>query len=171
MPQMGAQAPSFSLVGVEDEEQTRFSLTDYTADGSIILLLFYPFDFSPICTTELCSIRDAEWFSYTENLQVWAISTDSVYSHSQFSEEYDIGFPLLSDTDGSVASKYNVCYDEWEGHKNVPKRAVFLIDSAGTIQYSWATDDAYNQPELTAINEALLELVSFHETLTADDIP
>ncbi|WP_338729124.1 redoxin domain-containing protein [Haladaptatus sp. DJG-WS-42] len=92
-----------------------------------------------------------------------------VLPHTQFSEQYDIGFPLLSDTDGSVASDFDVCYDEWEGHKNVPKRAVFLIDDEETVRYAWATKAAYNQPELIAINEALEKLTSFRADIAADE--
>ncbi len=134
-----------------------------------MLVLFYPFDFSPACTQELCSVRDAEWFTLVDDLHVWGISTDSTYAHEQFAAAYQFQFPLLSDTDGSVASAFGVLYDEWEEHKHVPKRAVFLVDSDQTIRYAWATDDAYDEPELSAIKRALDELGSFRADFTQSD--
>lgn len=57
---------------------TSFSLSDSIGQNRTILLLFYPFDFSPVCTNELCAISDAEFFQFTPDVDVRAVSADSV---------------------------------------------------------------------------------------------
>lgn len=170
MVTIGDSAPGFELPGFEGEEQETFNLSEATDQGNAILLVFYPFDFSPVCTNELCAIRDAEWFQLTPDLEVWAISTDSVYAHRAFSEEYDLNFPLLSDSHGSVAESFDICYDEWEGHEAVPKRAVVLIDSDQQIRYVWHTDDALEKPDFSPVKEAINEMNVTDENGEASDL-
>lgn len=166
----GDSAPAFTLPGIDDDTFDTFSLTDATDRGRAVLLLFYPFDFSPVCTNELCAIRDAEWFQFTPQLDVWAVSGDSAYAHQAFAEEYGLNFPLLSDSHGSVAAAYDVRYDEWEDHENVPKRAVFLIDSARTVRYAWSTDNALEKPDFFPVKEALDRLAQERDGLGAEDL-
>jgi peroxiredoxin len=66
------------------------------ADNDAVLLLCYPFDCSPVCSGEPCALRDAEWFELLENVETWAVSSDSVYAHREFADKYDISFPLPS---------------------------------------------------------------------------
>jgi peroxiredoxin len=108
----GSAAPDFTLVGVHDGEQRQFSLSETTDAGNHVVLFFYPADFSPICTPEMCAIRDAEFFELTDNVLPWGISSDTTYAHRAFAEQYGLDFPLLSDTDHSVAEQYGVRYDE-----------------------------------------------------------
>ncbi|MDY6819661.1 MAG: redoxin domain-containing protein [Halobacteriales archaeon] len=166
----GAKAPEFTLSGVYQGDRDGYSLGDETEAGNRILLLFYPADFSPVCTAELCAIREAEWFTLSDNLLVWAISGDSTYAHQAFAEEYYINYPLLTDHDGDVSEQYDVLYDEWEGNTRVPKRAVYLIDTDRTIRYAWATEDAYVEPEYPPILEALTELTDIDPTVQEADI-
>ena len=166
----GASAPSFTLPGLRDGEQTEYSLDETTANNRAALLVFYPFDFSPVCTNELCAIRDAEWFQLTPALDVWAISGDSVYAHRAFAEEYGLNFPLLSDSSGRVAESYDVCYDEWENHERVPQRAVFLIDSEQTIRYAWATEDALEKPDFFPVKDALDTLEAERDEFGPEDV-
>lgn len=166
----GDTAPEFTLPGITDGRFKQFSLADATDNDRAVLLLFYPFDFSPVCTNELCAIRDAEWFQLTPNLEVWAMSGDSAYAHQVFAEEYGLNFPLLSDSHGSVASTYDVCYDEWENHERVPKRAVFLIDSSRTIRYVWSTDDAFEKPDFFPVKAALDQLTDKRDDFSTADV-
>lgn len=166
----GAEAPSFDLPGVEEGQTTRYSLDETTSDGQAVLLLLYPFDFSPVCTNELCAIRDAEWFQFTRGLKVWGISGDSTYAHEAFVNEYGLNFPLLSDFHATVAERYDVRYDELSGHEGVPKRAVYLVGPDQTIEYAWATDDALEQPDFFPVKTALDELDTVGEELVPDDV-
>ncbi|WP_259370023.1 redoxin domain-containing protein [Halostella litorea] len=151
----GSSAPRFSLPGCIDGEMADFSLDETLARDRVALLVFFPFDFSPVCTNELCAIRDAEWFQLTPEIDVWAISGDSVYAHRTFAEKYDFNFPLLSDCAGRVAESYDVCYEEWESHERIPQRAVFVVDSDRTIRYAWATEDAFEKPDFFPVKQSL----------------
>jgi peroxiredoxin len=164
----GATAPAFELPGVSDGTTETFSLTDALADDRAVLLLFYPFDFSPVCTTELCAIQDAQWFEFTPDLDVWAVSADSTYAHEAFADEYGLTFPLLTDAGGSTADAFDVRHDELQGHENVPQRAVFLVDDDRTIQYSWATEDVFQKPDFTPVKRAVDELADIDPGLAPD---
>lgn len=170
MIEEGATAPTFTLPGFANDTITTFNLDERTDQDQAVLLLFFPFDFSPVCTNELCAIRDAEWFQLTAEVDVWAISSDSAFAHQAFADEYDLNFPLLSDSHGNVADAYDVCYDEWENHEGVPKRAVFLVDSDRKIRYTWKTDDALEKPDFFPVKEALDELVSEGDNFSPGDI-
>lgn len=170
MLQKGDRAPNFTLPGVANDTIQTFSLGSRTDQDQAVLLLFFPFDFSPICTKELCTIRDAEWFQLTPDLDVWAISGDSAYAHQAFANEYDLQFPLLSDSHGTAADAYDVRYEEWEGHECVPQRAVILIDSDNTIQYMWQTDNALETPDFVPVKAALDELATARDDFDPADV-
>jgi len=163
----GESAPDFALPGVVDGTTDTYSLGASTDEGRAALLLFYPFDFSPVCTTELCAIRDAAWFEFTPGLDVWGLSGDSTYSHAAFADEYDLNFPLLSDFGAAAAEEFGVRYDEYRGHRNVPKRAVFVVDADRTVRYAWSTEDALEKPDFAPVKAAVDEL----EALDADLVP
>lgn len=166
----GERAPDFTLPGIEDTEIETYSLSGALADDRAVLLVFYPFDFSPVCTNELCAIRDAEWFQFTNGLDVWAISGDSIYAHEAFIEKYGLNFPLLSDFNAAVAENYGVRYDRWEDHEAVPKRSVFLIDPDGTVRYSWSTDEAYDKPDFAPVEAALQEVTTIDDSLDPAEV-
>lgn len=128
----GSRAPDFELQGVKDGQVDTYSFGDDRA----VLLLVYPIDFSPVCTNELCAIRDAEWVPFTPGLEVQSVSGDSTYAHEAFVDKYGLNFPLLSDYHATAAAEYDVRYEEFEHHEGVPKRAVYLIYSTQTIQYA-----------------------------------
>ena len=161
-------APAFQLAGIDgfpqrDDEIQRYDLYAETARGNSVLLIFYPFDFSPVCTTELCGLRDSEWFQFVDDLTVWGISKDSVYAHDAFIESYELTLPLLSDSNGQVARQYGICHDELNGHYNVPQRSVILINSDNEVTFSWTTETLLEIPEISPIFEAV-EQLSEHET-------
>lgn len=166
----GETACEFTLPGIADGTVRDFSLCEATDRGRAVLLVFYPFDFSPVCTTELCAIRDAEWFDLTPELEVWAISGDSVHAHRAFADAYALNFPLLSDSAGRVADAYGVRYDSWEDHEHVPKRSVVLVDADRTIRYAWKTDNALERPDFFPVKAALDELVAEGEAFGSADV-
>ncbi|WP_340098884.1 redoxin domain-containing protein [Salinibaculum salinum] len=152
----GADAPAFRLPGTDDasDDFREHSLGDALGSGPV-LLNFYLFDFNPQCTGHLCSLHDAGWFEFDERLTVFGISTDRSFSHSAFAKQEGLQFPLLSDSDGTVAEQYGVLYDEFQGHKRIAKRAVFLVDTDGVVQYAWSTDDPTDQPDWQAVRDAV----------------
>ena len=126
---VGDVAPEFSL---PDQDKQVVSLADLR--GTPVLLVFYPFAFSGICTGELCQLRD-ELATYSDaGVKVLAISTDPVFSLKAFREKEGFEFPLLSDfwPHGSTAQAYGV-FNEKAG---MALRGTFLIDAEGTITFA-----------------------------------
>lgn len=138
--EIGDEAPSFALPGTDGDEISNYSLDEYTNSG-VAILLFYPFDFSPVCTVELCEFRDAVSFEFTPDVDVLGISTDSVYAHREFINKYDLPFPLLSDNGGTVSAQYGLQFDEFEQHEAVSQRALVVIDADERIVYFWTAND------------------------------
>jgi len=126
---VGDRAPEFSL---PDQDKQVVSLADLR--GTPVLLVFYPFAFSGICTGELCQLRD-ELSTYTDaGVRVLAISTDPVFSLKAFKAQEGFDFDLLSDfwPHGTVAEEYGV-FNEKAG---MALRGTFLIDAEGTIAFA-----------------------------------
>ena len=123
-PQLGDPAPDFELDGTEG----RFRLSDHR--GERVVLLFYPGDFTPVCTRQFCSYAErAEDVSALDALVV-GISPQDVDSHVSFRDTHDIPVPLLADPDKAVARAYGV---------NAPvlgtRRAVIVIDEEGRVAH------------------------------------
>ena len=122
----GSVAPDFAL---PDAEGNTWRLSEHL--GKVIVLLFYPGDETPICTRQMCSVRD-RWEDYAATgAEVVGISTDSVKSHKAFVEHHDLPLRLLSDTGRNVADLYGA-------NSLVPgkvARSVFIIDADGVIRY------------------------------------
>jgi mycoredoxin-dependent peroxiredoxin len=126
---VGDRAPEFSL---PDQDKQVVSLAELR--GTPVLLVFYPFAFSGICTGELCQLRD-ELSTYTDaGVRVLAISTDPVFSLKAFKAQEGFDFDLLSDfwPHGTVAQAYGV-FNEKAG---MALRGTFLIDAEGTIAFA-----------------------------------
>lgn len=160
MKRPGTRAPDFTLPGTApdgSQQVTEYQLTDALESGPV-LINFYVFDFHPACTENLCDLHTLAWFDLDTDVTVFGISTDRSFSHKAFADSEQLFFTLLSDSDGTVAESYDVLYDEFQGHKRIAKRAVFVVDTDQTIQYAWVADDPQTQPDWTAIKEALADL-------------
>ena len=124
--QEGQLAPDFSL---PDSEGARWRLSDHR--GKVVVLLFYPGDETPICTRQMCSLRN-RWNDYAATgAEIVGISTDSVESHKSFIENHKLPLRLLSDPDRRVADAYGA-------RSLIPgkvARSVFVIDANGVIRY------------------------------------
>lgn len=146
-PGVGDLAPRFRLPSASGPN---VGLADHRGRGPV-LLVFYPFAFSPICTSELDAMRDHGF----GRVQLVAVSCDPKYSLRVFARERDYLFPLLSDfwPHGQVARAYGV-FDESHG---MPVRGTFLIDTAGVIRFREINEagDARDQNGWRAAIEAL----------------
>ena len=124
--QVGRQAPEFTL---PDGNGNKWRLADYR--GKVVVLLFYPGDETPICTRQMCSVRD-RWTDYqATGAEVVGISSDSVESHEKFAANHQLPLRLLSDSTGNVAQQYGA-------RSLIPgkvARSVFVIDGDGIIRY------------------------------------
>jgi glutaredoxin-dependent peroxiredoxin len=150
----GQAAPDFSIY---DSEKKKVSLSDYK--GKNVLLLFFPQAFTGTCTKELCSTRDNIAVYNQANAQVLGISVDSVFTLAKYKEDQQLNFPLLSDFNKEVSAAYGSLYDTFVfDMKGVSKRAAFVIDSQGIVQYAEVLDTASDLPDFTAIQKTLSNL-------------
>lgn len=126
---VGDQAPDFTLL---DQYKQPVKLSDYR--GKNVVLMFYPFSFSGICTPEVCDVRDRRADFVNDDTQVLAVSTDSVPVQRAFAESQDLEYPVLSDfwPHGAVAQQYGV----FEEKVGVALRGTFVIDRAGIVRWS-----------------------------------
>jgi thioredoxin-dependent peroxiredoxin len=122
----GTTAPDFAL---PDSDGQTWRLSDQR--GKVVVLLFYPGDETPICTRQMCSVRD-RWEDYAATgAEVVGISTDSIESHKNFAEHHNLPLRLLSDSDRKVADLYGA-------QSLIPgkvARSVFVIDRNGVVRY------------------------------------
>jgi peroxiredoxin Q/BCP len=132
--QKGDPAPDFEL---KDQRGQLHSIEDYR--GRWVALYFYPKDDTPGCTTEACEFRDNIFAFKDLDCQILGVSLDDEDSHKEFSEKYDLPFPLLADTDGMAADAYGV-RTKMLG-MSVAKRQTFLIDPEGIVAKHYANVD------------------------------
>lgn len=87
---------------------------------------------------------------------------ESARAHSAFAAQLDLPFPLLSDLNREVVREYGVMYTREqrhrEGYYGISKRAVFVVDSRGTIRFAWVTDDSLKEPNLAEVLAAVASL-------------
>jgi thioredoxin-dependent peroxiredoxin len=125
-PQVGQAAPAFHL---QDQNGHWHTPADFR--GHWLVLYFYPKDFTPGCTTEVCTFRDDVAKLRRAGADVVGISLDDVKSHAEFAAKYHVPFPLLSDADQQTATEYGVLTSMMGKH--YAKRTTFLIDPQGRI--------------------------------------
>jgi len=123
-------APGFKLM---DQDENWVALSDLIARGPT-MIAFYPGDFTPVCTKQLCGYQEAYDRFVAYGVQVVGISTNDPESHQKFKSQFRFTFPLLSDPDRKVAKAYNVNTLFLLGGLG---RAVFVVDKGGKIVYRY----------------------------------
>ncbi|SKC68816.1 peroxiredoxin [Krasilnikoviella flava] len=146
----GDPAPDFTL---PDTHGTPVHLADLR--GEPVLLVFFPFAFSGICTGELCELRDNIEDFESAGVRLLAVSTDPVFTLKAWHEQEGFGFDLLSDfwPHGAVADVYGV-FDPASGHA---LRGTFLVDADGIVRWSVVKSRGQRR-DLEAYREALAEI-------------
>ena len=152
--QIGQIAPDFTLF---DSDKKKVSLTEHR--GENVLLLFFPFAFSSVCTAELCAVRDNISKYDSVQAKVFGISVDSLYTLAKFKIDQNLNFTLLSDFNKEISYTYEAFYETFSyGMKGVSKRAAFIIDKIGLVQYVEVLENASEQPKFDLIIKRLEEL-------------
>lgn len=146
---IGGPAPDFTL---KDGEGRDWRLSQQR--GRVVVLLFYPGDETPVCTKQMCSVRD-RWEDYAATgAEVVGVSTDSVESHKKFAEHHSLPLRLLSDPDRKVAEMFGA--KSWLPGRAA--RSVVVIDAAGRVRHNRAQPLSLFRPKddevLAAIREA-----------------
>ncbi|HEX2395210.1 MAG TPA: redoxin domain-containing protein [Bacteroidales bacterium] len=147
----GIKAPDFEL---NDAAGKLIRLSDYR--GSMVLLVFYPLDWSPGCSQQL-DLYQSEFAEFEKRkVNIIGISVDSIYSHGAWAAVRNITFPLLSDFNprGDVARKYRI-YREEDGFS---ERALFIIDREGIIRYTYLSPYIHHIPDIYDLFRKLDEI-------------
>ena len=147
---VGNPAPNFEL---PDQHGVKVSLTSFR-DKKNVVVLFYPYSFTGTCTGELCEIRDNLNSFQNEDVQLLAISCDSIFVQRKFAEEQGYEFPVLSDfwPHGEVAMAYEV----FRPDRGAAIRGTFIIDKKGILRWQVVNiKDARNAEDYKAAIAAL----------------
>ena len=128
--QPGDSAPEFELM---NQNKDKVKLSDFRGKKKVVLL-FYPMDFSPVCTAEHCAFGpELGKIAPDQNTVVFGVSCDSPYSHAAFKKQYNIPYKLLADPTRKMAKAYGM----WAGEEpyNCTKRGTVVIDRNGKISH------------------------------------
>jgi mycoredoxin-dependent peroxiredoxin len=148
---VGAAAPDFTL---KDQNQKEVKLSDFQGKKNVVLV-FYPLDWSPICTNEhACFVNDMKKLEQLD-AQVLGISVDSYWSHKAFAEKMGIHYPLLADFHprGAASDKFGV----FMADKGITGRAIAIVDRAGKIAW-FKNYDIPVVPDMKEVSEALAKV-------------
>jgi peroxiredoxin len=148
---VGQPAPDFSL---KDQSQQEVKLADFRGKKNVVLM-FYPLDWSPVCTNEhACMVN--EWPKFGKlDAQILGLSVDSVWSHKAYAEKMGITYPLLADFNprGAVADKFGV----YLADKGITGRAIAIIDKGGKIAW-FKQYDIPVVPDINEVSQALAQV-------------
>src|SRR5437763_3173809 len=159
---VGAKAPDFTLPTKTADGPKQITLSDNFGKRNT-LLLFFPMAFTGTCTTEMCGVS-ADLSAYSSlNATVYGIRGDNPFAQEAWAQKEKITVPLLSDYEHTISRAYDVAYESFLPDLNlpmggVPKRAVFIIDRSGIIQYAESDDDARALPNFEKVKARLEEL-------------
>jgi mycoredoxin-dependent peroxiredoxin len=148
---VGTAAPDFSL---KDQNQKDVKLSDFRGKKKVVIV-FYPLDWSPVCTNEhVCFVNDLKRFEDLD-AQVLGLSVDSVWSHKAFAEKMGIHYPLLADFQprGAVADKFGV----YLADKGITGRAIAVIDRDGKVAW-FKSYDIPTVPDVKEVSDALAKI-------------
>ncbi|MFG2820225.1 peroxiredoxin [Kitasatospora sp. NPDC048365] len=128
--EVGSAAPDFELKNQHGES---VKLSDYRGEKNVVLV-FYPFAFTGVCTGEVCEIQKELPRLQNDDVQVLAVSNDSPFTLRIFAEQQGLEYPLLSDfwPHGDISRKYGVFNDD----KGCAVRGTFVIDKDGVVRWS-----------------------------------
>jgi mycoredoxin-dependent peroxiredoxin len=129
-PEVGTEAPDFTI---RDQNNQDVTLSSFRGERSV-LLVFYPFAYSSLCTGELCAVRDDLGDFQNDDVQILAISVDHPFALKSWAENQGFHFPLLSDfwPHGAIARAYGVFNDT----RGMAVRGTFLVDKAGIVRFA-----------------------------------
>ena len=149
--EVGELAPDFELVNQHGET---VKLSDFRGQKAVVLV-FYPFSFSGICTGELCELRDNLSMFENQKVELLGISVDSKFTQAKFAEQEGYKFDLLSDfwPHGKTAQDYGVFLSE----RGMATRATFVIDKNGVVVAKFVTSPG--EPRSIVDYQRALELV------------
>ncbi len=153
--EIGQKAPDFTLTSVDGTNAPApLTLSKELGHGPVVLV-FFPFAFSSVCTTELCHFRDNLTQFNQLNAKVFGLSVDSHFTLTKFIQDQKLNFKLLSDFNKEVIQNYSAIHETLGTMKGVAKRSVFVLDKSGTVKFKWVSDDPKQLPDFVAVKNAV----------------
>ena len=152
VPNIGDRAPDFEL---PDTDKKQRKLSEY--HGKKTILAFFPAAESPVCTAEMCALRDSIDQLRDLGANVIGISVDGPHANNAFVQNRHLNFPVLSDYKRNVINRYGIVMKDLGSLKdyNAAKRSVFILDEEGKVIYRWVSDSPAVEPNYNEIKEAL----------------
>jgi peroxiredoxin len=144
----GTPAPDFKLRDQDGEEVSLESLKGQTS-----VLVFYPLDFSPVCTDQLSIYQELVQDFEQRGVTLYGVSVDSSFCHKAFQEKLGLSIPLLADFEpkGQVARAFGVYNDEY----GCSQRALVMLDPEGVVKWAYCSPSALEIPGANLIFDAL----------------
>lgn len=152
--EIGQKAPDFSAWVCDGEKFQPFKLSEQLGKENLVLA-FFPFAFSSVCTNEVCKFRDDYAIFGKLNAQVFAISIDSPFTLNAFIKAQNLNFKLLSDFNKSVSRAYGALHEDLAGFMGVSKRSIFVLEKTGKVLYRWISDDPKVMPDFAEVQKSL----------------
>ncbi|EJN60520.1 redoxin domain-containing protein [Halogranum rubrum] len=154
MPSTGDEAPDFTNK-VANGDVEEFTLSEHTGDGPVVLA-FFPGAFTPPCSNEMIALEEHLGDFEDAGASVYGVSADSPFSLNAFRDEHDLSFPLVSDMNRETIREYGLETDIADlGLYGVANRAVYVLDSEGTVTYEWVADSPENEPDYDELVDAV----------------
>jgi len=159
MVSTGDDAPDFTAPLATGDVES-FTLSERLDAEAPIVLAFFPGAFTSVCSHEMRTFQDRLGALTKSGGTLYGISIDTPFALNEFREELSLTFGLISDSNREVVEKYGVAVDfDDVGVKNLANRAVFVVDSSGTVSYAWISDDPGKEPDYDEVENAVREAV------------
>jgi len=152
VPNIGDKAPDFEL---PDPDMKPRKLSEFY--GKKIILAFFPAAESPVCTAEMCALRDSLDQLRDLGTNVVGISVDGPFANKFFVQNRHLNFPVLLDYRRDTIKKYGIVMKKLgplEGY-DAAKRSIFILDERGKVIYRWISDNPLVEPNYSEIKDAL----------------
>ncbi|UCD17275.1 MAG: redoxin domain-containing protein [Candidatus Zixiibacteriota bacterium] len=149
--QVGDKMPAFDMPYATKDSINVNGISSEDLQGKRYLLAFYPADWSPGCTKEICAFRDAYTDFSDLDVEVMAISGDYVYSHHAWAKHHNLDFKLLADHTRKYGKKMGVYLDE----SDTMQRSVFVVGPDGTFEYIDYEYSVADDKDFNALKEFL----------------
>jgi peroxiredoxin len=150
----GDSAPDFTAP-LANGDVGEFSLSEALDDGPVVLA-FFPGAFTSVCSHEMNEFQHRLENFADLGASVYGVSVDSPFAQNEFRDQLGLQFDLVSDSDKQVIDEYGISmnFDDL-GVNGVAKRSVFVVDSDGTVSYSWVSDDPGVEPDYDEVEAAV----------------
>jgi peroxiredoxin len=152
VPNVGDKAPDFEL---PDPDMKPRKLSEFR--GKKTILAFFPAAESPVCTAEMCALRDSIDQLRDLGANVVGVSVDGPFANKFFVQNRHLNFPVLSDYRRDTIRRYGIVMKNLgplEGY-DAAKRSVFILDEEGKVIYRWVSDNPLVEPNYNEIKDAL----------------